>query len=119
MKTAITAAKDRKRTYLPTIKKYIVANCKVDVEKPGPNIRLGIVHAVQNDVLVRVGNKGNGASGSFKLSEKVAEHMPKAVKKPKAPTVRKAETPKRPKLTKKPAQPEAKTQSKPKAVKAK
>ncbi|KAA0197468.1 Histone deacetylase [Fasciolopsis buskii] len=120
VKAAIIAAKDRKGTSLPTIKKFIAANYKVDVEKLGPHIRRGIVHAVEKGVLVRVGNKGKGASGSFKLGEKkTAEHKPKPVKKPKAPKVKKATTPKKPKAAKKPAKPKAKTPSKPKAVKAK
>ncbi|TPP59775.1 Histone deacetylase [Fasciola gigantica] len=119
VKAAITAAKDRKGTSLPSIKKFIAANYKVDVEKLGPHIRRGIVHAVEKGVLVRVGNKGKGASGSFKLGEKTAEHKPKAVKKPKAPKVKKAATPKKPKVAKKPAKPKAKTPAKPKVVKAK
>ncbi|TGZ69621.1 hypothetical protein CRM22_003632 [Opisthorchis felineus] len=69
-KASINAAKDRKGTSLPTIKKFIAANYKVDVEKLGPHIRRGIVHAVEKGILFCVHNKGKGASGSFKVAEK-------------------------------------------------
>ncbi|KAG5449005.1 Histone H1, partial [Clonorchis sinensis] len=39
LKASIKAAKDRKCTSLPTVKKFIAANYKVDVEKRGPHIR--------------------------------------------------------------------------------
>ncbi|TGZ57680.1 hypothetical protein CRM22_009888 [Opisthorchis felineus] len=122
VKASINAAKDRKGTSLPTIKKFIAANYKVDVEKLGPHIRRGIVHAVEKGILVRVGNKGKGASGSFKVAEKkTAVVKPKAVKKPKAPKPKKAATPKKPKAAnktaKKTVKPKAKTPSKPKAAK--
>ncbi|KAA0194568.1 Histone deacetylase [Fasciolopsis buskii] len=119
VKAAIIAAEDRKGTSTPTIKKFVAANCKVDVEILGPHIRRGIFHAVEKGVLVRIGNKGKGASGSFKFGEKTAEHKPKPVKKPKAPDVKKAAAPKKPKAAKKPAKLTAKTPSKPKAVKEK
>ncbi|OON14393.1 linker histone H1 and H5 family protein [Opisthorchis viverrini] len=45
VKASIIAAKDRKATSLPTIKKFIAANYKVDVDKLGPHIRRGTVHA--------------------------------------------------------------------------
>ncbi|GAA57713.1 histone H1/5, partial [Clonorchis sinensis] len=54
VKAPINAVKDRKGTSLPTI--------KVDVEKLGPQIRRGIVHAVEKGVLVCVGNKGKATS---------------------------------------------------------
>ncbi|CAH8463413.1 unnamed protein product [Dicrocoelium dendriticum] len=118
IKAAITAAKDRKGTSLPTIKKYVSANYKVDVEKLGPHLRRGIVHAVDKGVLVRVGNKGKGASGSFKLADKkVPEPKPKAAAKPKVAKPKKAAAPKKPKAVKKPSKPKSKTPSKPKAAK--
>ncbi|VDP92147.1 unnamed protein product [Echinostoma caproni] len=80
------------------IKKYIVANYKIHVEKLGPDVRRGVVHAVEKVVLVRVGNKDKAASGCFNLGKKAAEHKPKAVKKPKVPKVKKAATPKKPKV---------------------
>ncbi|KER29763.1 hypothetical protein T265_03673 [Opisthorchis viverrini] len=69
VKASISTGKDRKGISLPTIKKFIGANYKVDVEKLDPHIRRGIVHAVETGVLVRVSNKGKGASGSFKVAE--------------------------------------------------
>ncbi|OON17834.1 linker histone H1 and H5 family protein [Opisthorchis viverrini] len=118
VKASINAAKDRKGTSLPTIKKFIAANYKVDVEKLGPHIRRGIVHAVEKGILVRVGNKGKGASGSFKVAEKkTAVPKPKPVKKPKVVKAKKPAAPKKPKAAKKPAKPKTKTPSKPKAAK--
>uniref|UniRef100_A0A183B453 H15 domain-containing protein n=1 Tax=Echinostoma caproni TaxID=27848 RepID=A0A183B453_9TREM len=93
----IYIVEDRKGPSLPTIKKYIAVNYKVDVAKLGPHIRRGIVHAVENGVLVHVGNKAKGKSGRFKLDEKKA-----TVKKPEAPKVKKAATPNKPKVAKKP-----------------
>ncbi|KER29965.1 hypothetical protein T265_03551 [Opisthorchis viverrini] len=89
-----------------------------DVEKLGPHIRRGIVHAVEKGILVRVGNKGKGASGSFKVAEKkTAVPKPKPVKKPKVVKAKKPAAPKKPKAAKKPAKPKTKTPSKPKAAK--
>ncbi|OON17878.1 linker histone H1 and H5 family protein [Opisthorchis viverrini] len=118
LKASIIAAKDRKGTSLPTIKKFIAANYKVDVEQLGPYIRRGTVHAVEKGTLVLVGNKGKGASGSFKVAEKKAAVAKlKSVKKPKVVKAKKPEAPKKPKATKKPAKPKTKTSSKPKAAK--
>ncbi|VDP92870.1 unnamed protein product [Echinostoma caproni] len=120
VKTAVTAAKDRKGTSLSTIKRYIAVNYKADVDRLGPHMRRGMVHAVRKGVLVRVGNKGKGASGSFKLDEKkAAKHKPKAMTKPKAPKVNQTATPKKPTVAKKPGKPTAKTPTKPNGVKAK
>ncbi|KAA3671367.1 uncharacterized protein DEA37_0003207 [Paragonimus westermani] len=117
VKAAIMDAKDRKGTSLPTIEKYIAAAYKVDVEKLRPHIRRGIVHAVEENILVRVGNKGKGASGSFKVADKkVTETKPKALKKPKAVKAKKTATPNKPKATKAPAKPKVKT-SRPNATK--
>ncbi|KAF7259206.1 hypothetical protein EG68_03635 [Paragonimus skrjabini miyazakii] len=119
VKAAIMAAKDRKGTSLPTIKKYIAANYKVDVEKLGPHIRRGIVHAVEKNILVRVENKGKGVSGNFKVADKkVTEPKPKAPKKPKAVKTKKIATPKKPKAAQKVAKLKAITLSKPKFCQA-
>ncbi|KAA3671322.1 histone H1/5 [Paragonimus westermani] len=67
VKAAIMVAKDRKGTSRPTIKNYIAANYKVDVEKLGPHIWRGIVHVVEKNSLVRVGNKSEDASGATRL----------------------------------------------------
>ncbi|KAA3678767.1 uncharacterized protein DEA37_0012394 [Paragonimus westermani] len=64
------AAKDRKSTSLPNIKKYMAANYKVDVEKLRPHIRSGIFRAVWQNTLVRVGNKDKGASWTFKVADR-------------------------------------------------
>lgn len=119
--SAILAAKDRKGSSLPTIKKYIAGNYKFDVEKQAVHIRRGIVHAVEKGVLIRVGNKGKGASGSFKIAEKKAVAPKPKVVKPKAvkPKVSKPKaTPKKPKIkTVKPSKPKAKTPKKVKTPK--
>ncbi|KAF8563601.1 hypothetical protein P879_11388 [Paragonimus westermani] len=70
VKTAIMAAKDRKGTSLPTTKKYIGVNYKVDFEKLRPHIWRGTVHEVEKNILVRVKNKSKCASGSFKVAPK-------------------------------------------------
>ncbi|VDP32302.1 unnamed protein product [Schistosoma mattheei] len=67
---AILAVKDRKGSSLATIKKYIAANYKFDVEKQTAHIRRAIVHGVEKGAFTRVGNKGKGASGSFNVAEK-------------------------------------------------
>ncbi|KAA3671336.1 uncharacterized protein DEA37_0003441, partial [Paragonimus westermani] len=46
VKAAIMAAKDRNGTFHPIITKYIATTYKVDVQKLGPHIRRGNVHAV-------------------------------------------------------------------------
>ncbi|KER22723.1 hypothetical protein T265_09242 [Opisthorchis viverrini] len=66
---------------------------KVDVKKLGPHIRRGIVHAVEKGVLVRVGNKGKGAYGSFKVAEKPAVAKFKPVMKPKVAKAKKPAAP--------------------------
>ncbi|KER27586.1 hypothetical protein T265_05402 [Opisthorchis viverrini] len=92
---SINAAKDRKGTPSPIFKKFTTANYEVDVERLGPHIRRGIVHAVERAVLVRVGNKGKGVSESFKFAEtKAAVAKPKPVKKPKVAKAKKPSVPK-------------------------
>ncbi|XP_018646599.1 Linker histone H1 [Schistosoma mansoni] len=115
---AILAVKDRKGSSLATIKKYIAANYKFDVEKQAAHIRRGIVHGVEKGALIRVGNKGKGASGSFKVAEKkVVDAKPKVAKpKTKVPSaVKPKSTPKKPK-EKKVTKPKVKTPKKPKAA---
>ncbi len=116
IKAAIVAHKDRKGTSLATIKKHIEGHFKVDMVRMAPHIRRGIVHGVTSGALLRVGNKGQGASGSFKIAEKkAAEKKPKVVKakKPKA-TPKKAAAAKKPKAA---AAKKPKAASKPKKVK--
>ncbi|KAL3309312.1 Histone H2B type 1-B [Cichlidogyrus casuarinus] len=81
---AIKSTADRKGASLATIKKYIAANYKFDVERNSLYIRKALVHALEKGQIVRVGNKGKGASGSFKLADKAAK-VKKSVKKMKTP----------------------------------
>ncbi|OON15815.1 hypothetical protein X801_08378, partial [Opisthorchis viverrini] len=82
----------------------------VDVETLDPHIRRDTLHVVETGVLVRVGNKAKGSSGSFKVT--------KPVKKPKVFKAKKPAAPKKPKAAKKPAKPKKNTPSNPKAAKA-
>jgi len=77
---ALLNLRDRKGSSLQAVKKYIAGNFKVDVEKLAPFIRRYIKSAVTDGSLVQT--KGTGASGSFKLGEKLA---PKTAKKPAEP----------------------------------
>ncbi|VDM32495.1 unnamed protein product [Hydatigera taeniaeformis] len=81
VKDALASSKDRKGTSLATIKKYVASHYKVDMKRIAPHLRRAIVHGVENGALVRVANKGTGASGSFKLANKVVEG--KSSKSPK------------------------------------
>jgi len=138
--SAIAALKERGGSSSIAIKKYIAANNKCDVEKLAPFIKRYLKSAVAKGGLVQT--KGKGASGSFKLKEKVvaakakkttAKKVKKAAtgdKKPKTPkkktakkpagekkpkTPKKKASPKKPKAAKKATKP--KTPKKPKAVK--
>ncbi|KAH8859249.1 Histone H1, early embryonic [Schistosoma japonicum] len=109
---------DRKGSSLPTIKKYIATNYKFDVEKQDVHIRRGIVHGVEKVILVRAGNKGKGASGSFKVAEKKSVEAKPKVVKPKTKTssaIKPKSSPKKLK-EKKAAKPKVKTPKKPKAA---
>ncbi|VDL95345.1 unnamed protein product [Schistocephalus solidus] len=119
IKAAIVAHKDKKGTSLPTIKRHISEHYKVDMVKLTPHIRRVLVSHVANGSLVRVGNKGQGASGSFKLGENAAKTS-KVLKAPKAPKVAKAAKPKKasdkPKKVKKPKSAAKKPKTPKKAV---
>ena len=78
---AITALKDKKGSSMSAIKKYIVANNKVDEKKVGTYAKAAVKRAVAAGTLKQV--KGVGANGSFKLTEK-----PKAVKAKKPHSVK-------------------------------
>ncbi|KAL5107502.1 Histone H1 gonadal [Taenia crassiceps] len=81
VKDAIASSKDRKGASLAVIKKYVASHYKVDIKRIAPHLRRAIVHGISNGALVRVANKGTGASGSFKLANKVAEgKVPKTAK---------------------------------------
>ena len=126
VKAAISNLKERKGSSLAAIKKYVVANYKVDAAKIAPFIRRFLKKAVADGKLVQT--KGTGASGSFKLS-KVKEEKPKkvakkkpAAKKPAAKKDKKAKTPKKAakkaKTPKKSAKSPKKTEKKAKKPKA-
>merc|ERR1712156_159489 len=109
---AITALKDRKGSSLAAIKKYIGANCKVDLVKLGPHLKLAVKKGIEKKTLVQV--KGKGAAGSFKLGK---VEKPKKVKKPKKPKAEKPKKAKKPKTPKK-KKPAAKKAKKSPAKKA-
>ena len=117
---AIAALKERKGSSLASIKKYIAANYRCDVQKLAPFIRRYVKKAVTEGKLVQ--KSGTGASGSFRLgaaAKKVKKaKKPKKAKKAKKPKkAKKAKKPKKAKKAKKPKK--AKKAKKPKAAKAK
>jgi histone H1/5 len=83
---ALGSLKDRKGSSGQAIKKYIVATYKIDEKAVGPHLRLALKRGVATGAFKQV--KGNGASGSFKLADKV-------VKPKKTPAVKKAKSPKK------------------------
>lgn len=89
---AIVALKERNGSSLQAIKKYIQANYKVDIDRLSPFIKKHLKNATTKGLLVQT--KGNGASGSFKLS-KNKENKP--AKKPAKKVVKKAAGEKKPK----------------------
>ncbi len=114
--SAISNLKDRKGSSLAAIKKYVVANNKVDMDRIAPFIRRYLKKAVADGKLSQI--KGTGASGSFKLAKvekpkkKPIVKKPKAVKKP----AKKVKAPKKP-AAKKPAAKKALKKSPKKVVK--
>ena len=74
---AVTALKEKKGSSIQAIKKYILANYKVEDKAVATFVKGNLKRMVDSGALKQV--KGTGASGSFKLAEK-----PKAVKKPAA-----------------------------------
>ncbi|CAB4069238.1 H1_5 [Lepeophtheirus salmonis] len=82
--TSIKALADHKGSSLMAIKKYISAHFKVDVVKKAPFICKAIRSAIEKGKLVQT--KGNGASGTFKLSVTSKSKVAKVVKKSKSPT---------------------------------
>ena len=92
--TAITTLKERNGSSGIAIKKYIKANFAVK-DNADVFIRGGLKKGVEKGTLTQV--KGNGASGSFKVTK---VEKPKKVKTPKKPAAKK---PAAKKVTKKPA----------------
>ena len=121
--TAITTLKERNGSSGIAIKKYIKANFAVK-DNADVFIRGGLKKGVEKGTLTQV--KGNGASGSFKVTK---VEKPKAPKKPaaKKPAVKKAAkkpaakkaTPKKKVAAKKPAAKKATPKKKPAAPKKK
>nr|ACB70304.1 histone 1 [Ornithodoros coriaceus] len=100
VKNAIVALKERGGSSRQAIHKYIMANYDVgkDTKVVNTHLKQALKRSVQTGVLKR--SKGTGASGSFRLADKV-EKAPKkkvAVKRPAA-----KKTPVKPKAAKKPA----------------
>ncbi|XP_074660551.1 histone H1-like [Tubulanus polymorphus] len=108
VKAAITALGDKTGSSLVAIKKYIAGHYKVDIERQGTFIRKELKSGLEKGTYVRYMNKGQGASGRFRLSqgakkeEKDAAKPKKVVKKPAAKKVTKPKAAK-PTKAKKPA----------------
>jgi histone H1/5 len=118
--TAVAALKERGGSSRQAILKYIMANYKVgnEVSKINARLKTALKAGVKAGTLKQV--KGTGASGSFRLGEKVAA-KPKVKKlkaakpkvaKPKTAKPKKAKSPKKAAGAKKPKSPK-----KPKAAK--
>ena len=125
--TAITTLKERNGSSGIAIKKYIKANFAVK-DNADVFIRGGLKKGVEKGTLTQV--KGNGASGSFKVTKvekpkkvkkpaakKPAAKKPVAKKATKKPAAKKA-TPKKKAAAKKPAAKKATPKKKPAAKKA-
>ncbi|KAK3091473.1 hypothetical protein FSP39_020083 [Pinctada imbricata] len=94
---AIKALKDRKGSSGQAIKKYIVANYKVDAASSGQFVKQALRRGVAGGALKQ--KSGTGASGRFAVGEKAVK-KPKAAKKPAAKKAKKPKTAK-PKAAKK------------------
>ena len=108
---AVVALKDRKGSSRQAIAKYIKANYKVK-DGSDTHIKLALRKGVVSGALKQV--KGAGASGSFKLAEKVKTPKAKKAKKPAA-----KKTPKKVKKTPKKAPKKKVAKSPKKAAKKK
>lgn len=125
IETAIGALKERSGSSRQAILKYVTANFKLS-EHASTHVKLALKRGVSNGKLKQV--KGAGASGSFKLAEKVkkapkkkaAAKKPvakKATKKKAAPKKAEKKAPKK-KATPKKKKPTPKKAKKPAAKKA-
>merc|ERR1719430_2143378 len=91
---AVKALKDRKGTSGAAIKKYILANYKVDEKAVGIYVKASLKRLVAAGELKQV--KGTGASGSFKLAEKAKPaKKPAAKKAAKSPKKKATKSPKK------------------------
>ncbi|XP_074643519.1 uncharacterized protein LOC141900498 [Tubulanus polymorphus] len=95
VKAAITALGEKTGSSLAAIKKHIAGQFKVDIDRQGVFIRKELKSGLVKGTYVRYMNKGQGASGRFRLSqeakkeEKTAAKPKKVVKKPVAKKVTK------------------------------
>ena len=80
--SAIEALNEKKGSSLPAIKKYIVGQYALDIEKQAKNIRKALKAAIEKEVIVVRGH-GNGLNNRFRLG-KAASAPKKTTKKPKA-----------------------------------
>jgi len=80
MTRAVEALHEKGGSSISAIKKWILANNKVEADKLTPHLRRGLKAAIKSGKLVQA--KGKGLTGSFKLAAK--PKAVKAVKKPKA-----------------------------------
>ncbi|XP_060877241.1 histone H1B-like [Metopolophium dirhodum] len=83
--------KEKKGSSLPAIKKYLVANYKVDPANLAPFIRKFLKVAATNGTVVQT--KGNGASGHFKLPVAGVKPKKAIVAKKKKSIVKKFKAP--------------------------
>ncbi|KAA3675969.1 uncharacterized protein DEA37_0004061, partial [Paragonimus westermani] len=69
VKAATMTANDREGTSLQPSRSTLPSIKRVGFEKLGAHIRREIVHAVEENILVRFGNNDKGAFGSFKVAD--------------------------------------------------
>lgn len=118
IKKAVETLKDRGGSSRQAIQKYIQATFKTCDDKVSQaHLKIALKRGVETGLLKRV--KGTGASGSFRLAQKVTKPVqPKVVKKPKVAKKPQAAKPAGEKKTVKPKTVKAKVPSKLKPKKA-
>ncbi|CAL8310332.1 unnamed protein product [Arctogadus glacialis] len=104
---AVSASKERSGVSLPALKKLLAAD-GYDVEKKNSRVKTALKNLLEKGTLVHT--KGNGASGSFKISKEekkpltkpaapkakktaAVEKSPRKVKTPRSVTPKKAQKP--------------------------
>ena len=85
---AITALKSKKGVSAAAIKKYILANYKVEAKSVGTFTKVALKRLVASGAVKQV--KGTGASGSFKLAEKAEKPKKKVAAKKATKSPKKA-----------------------------
>lgn len=127
VKKAVGELNEKSGSSRQAILKYVCANYKVDAKSGNKYVKLALASAVKSGVLKRVGAKGIGANGSFRLA---SDTQPKAKKVVKPKKVKTQAKPKKvsakkvtkvPKVVKRlaPKSPKKVVSKKPKAAKAK